>query len=60
MMTKQEAIQSTEYTEQELIKLALTMAAQQAKAWRNGSEDSESWDHYEALMNAFQAMADER
>lgn len=59
-MTKAEAIQNTEYTEQELIKLALTMAAQQAKTWRNGSDDSESWDHYEALMNAFQAIADEK
>ena len=59
-MTKAEAIQNTEYTEQELIKLALTMAAQQAKNWRNGSEDIESWDHYEALMNAFQAIVDEK
>lgn len=59
-MTKAEAIQNTEYTEQELIKPALTMAAQQAKTWRNGSDDSESWDHYEALMNTFQALADER
>ena len=59
-MTKAEAIQNTEYTEQELIKLALTMAAHQAKTWRNGSDDSESWEHYEALTNAFQALADER
>lgn len=59
-MTKQEAIRCTEYTEKELVHLALVMAVQQAKAWRRGSEDdSDAYDHYDALVNAWQAMADE-
>ena len=59
-MTKAEAIRNTEYTENELINLALTMAVQQCKAWRNESEDIHSWDHYEALLNAFSAILAER
>ena len=59
-MTKAEAIRNTEYTENELINLALTMAVQQCKAWRNESDDIHSWDHYEALLNAFMAIHEER
>lgn len=59
-MTKQEAISRTEYTEEELVHLALVMAVQQAKTWRRGSEDdANAWDHYDALVNAWQALADE-
>ena len=59
-MTKAEAIQNTEYTENDLINLALTMAVQQCRAWRNESDDINSWDHYENLMNAFSAILTER
>lgn len=59
-MTKAEAIRNTEYTENDLINLALTMAVQQSRAWRNESEDIHSWDHYDNLMNAFSAILVER
>jgi hypothetical protein len=59
-MTKAEAIRNTEYTENDLINLALTMAVQQSREWRNQSDDSESWEHYENLMNAFSAILTER
>ena len=59
-MTKTEAIRNTEYTENDLINLALTMAVQQSRAWRNESEDIHSWDHYDNLMNAFSAILTER
>ena len=59
-MTKTEAIRNTEYTENDLIKLALTMAVRQSREWRNQSDDSESWEHYENLMNAFSAILTER
>ena len=59
-MTKTEAIQNTEYTENDLINLALTMAVQQCRDWRNGSDDIESWDHYDALLNAFTEIHKER
>ena len=55
-MTKAEAIKNTEYTESDLINLALTMAVQQCRAWRNESDDINSWDHYDALLNAFSAI----
>ena len=59
-MTKQEAVNLTEYTEQELVHLALVMAVQQAKAWRRENEgDAGAYDHYDALVTAWQAMADE-
>ena len=58
-MTKAEAIQNTEYTENELINLALMMVVQQCKNWRNESDDIHSWDHYEALLNAFMAIHEE-
>lgn len=59
-MTKQEAIRCTGCTEKELVHLALVMAVQQAKAWRMESEDdADAFDHYDALVNAWQAMADE-
>lgn len=59
-MTKAEAIRNTEYTENELINLALMMAVQSSRMWRDHSDDEESWDHYENLMNAFSAILDER
>ena len=59
-MTKQEAISKTEYTESELIDLAITMAVQRCKEWRTASEDIEGWDHYEDLKNAFEAILEER
>ena len=59
-MTKAEAIRNTEYTENDLINLALTMAVQQSREWRNESDESESWEHYENLMNAFSAILTER
>ncbi len=59
-MTKTEAIRNTEYTENDLINLALTIAMQQSREWRNQSDDSESWEHYENLMNAFIAILTER
>ena len=59
-MTKTEAIRNTEYTENDLINLALTMAVQHSREWRNQSDDSESWEHYENLMNAFSAILTER
>jgi len=59
-MTKAEAIKNTEYTENDLINLALTMAVQQCRAWRNESDDIHSWDHYDALLNAFSAILTER
>ncbi len=59
-MTKQEAVNLTEYTEKELVHLALVMAVQQAKAWRRESEgDADAYDHYDALADAWQALADE-
>lgn len=60
MMTKEEAIQNTEYTETELINLALMMAVQSSRMWRDQSDDGESWDHYDNLLNAFSAIFDER
>ena len=59
-MTKAEALMNTEYTENELINLALTMAVQQSRAWRNESEEIHSWDHYNNLMIAFRAILTER
>ena len=59
-MTKAEAIRNTEYTENDLINLALTMAVQQSREWRNESDESETWEHYENLMNAFSAILTER
>ena len=59
-MTKAEAIRNTEYTENDLINLAITMAVQHCIAWRNESDDIHSWDHYDALLNAFMAIREER
>ena len=60
MMTKEEAIRNTEYTENELINLALMMAVQSSRMWRDQSDDIESRDHYDNLLNAFSAIFDER
>ena len=59
-MTKEEAIKKTEYTENDLINLALMMAVQRSREWRNQSDDSVTWDHYENLTNAFSAILSER
>ena len=59
-MTKAEAIRNTEYTENDLINLALTMAVQHSREWRNQSDDIEAWEHYENLLNAFSAILTER
>lgn len=50
---------NTDYTKDELIALALKMAAQRAKEWRNAADDSESWDHYDGLLKAFEAIQNE-
>ena len=55
-MTKTEAIRKTEYTETELIKLAIQTAKHIYKDHRNASDDIESWDHYDALVNAYEAI----
>ncbi len=36
------------------------MAVQHSREWRNQSDDSEAWEHYENLMNAFSAILTER
>lgn len=59
-MTKAEAIKNTEYTENDLINIALLMAEYKSKEWRDQSDDSESWEHYESLMNAFSAILTDR
>lgn len=59
-MTKAEAIKRTEYTEEGLITLAIQIAKAKAIEWRNGSDDSESWEHYQALADAFEAVYCER
>lgn len=59
-MTKAEAIKNTEYTENDLINIALVMAEYKSKEWRDQSDDIESWEHYENLMNAFSAILTDR
>lgn len=55
-MSKQEAINRTEYSETELIYLGLVAMKVRMKEARNNSTDSESWDHYDALVKAYDAM----
>lgn len=62
-MTKTEAIRNTEYTEKELIDLALMFAITEMKNYRNQASeenDFEAYDHYENLRNAFTAIYEER
>ena len=61
-MTKEEAIRNTEYTEKELIDLALMFAIQEMRKYRDQASeeaDIESYDHYENLRNAFSAIHEE-
>ena len=59
-MTKEQAIAKTEYTESELMTLALHIAKAWAKDKRDNAEDDEGWDHYYDLTEAFGAMVEER
>lgn len=59
-MAKAELIVKTGYDEETLMALALRIADQWAKNNRNNAEDSEEWDHYDALHEAFAAMCDEK
>lgn len=62
-MTKTEAIRNTEYTEKELIDLALMFAIQEMRKYRDQASeeaDIEAYDHYENLRNAFSAIYEER
>lgn len=62
-MTKTEAIRNTEYTEKELIDLALMFAIQEMRKYRDQASeeaDVEAYDHYENLRNAFSAIHEER
>ena len=55
-MSYEEIIKRTDYTETELINLALVTAIHFYKNCRNNSDDSESWDHYDNLCEAFKAI----
>lgn len=59
-MTKQEAIQRTDYTESELITLAVHIAIANCNNWRDAAEDSDAWTHYNDLLEAFRAIRDDR
>jgi len=62
-MTKTEAIRNTEYTEKELIDLALMFTIQEMRKYRDQASeeaDVEAYDHYENLRNAFSAIYEER
>jgi hypothetical protein len=60
-MTKAEAIAKTEYTEEQLIDLALTFALTEMRKYRDENQDDiEAWEHYENLRAAFTAIQDER
>ena len=58
-MTKQELIKKTEYTESDLIALALLIADDWARKHRNIADDNESFDHYNDLHAAFEAIRNE-
>lgn len=55
-MKKAEAIKRTGYTEDELIYLGIIAMKNRMKDARNNSEDDESWDHYDALVKAYDAL----
>ena len=60
-MTKAEAIRNTEYTEDELINLALCFAMQDMRKFRDAEGNSATdWFHYEDLRQAFSAIYDDR
>lgn len=56
-MSKAEAIKRTGYTENELIYLGLVAMKVRMKESRNNCETSEEFEHYDALVKAFDAMA---
>ena len=58
-MTKAELIKKTEYTEKDLIGLALQIADNWARKNRNDAEDNEAFDHYDDLHKAFEAIRNE-
>ena len=55
-MSKTEAIKRTDYTETELIYLGLVAMKVRMKEARANSQTSEEWDHYDALVKAYDAM----
>ena len=59
-MTKVEAIKATGYTENELIMLGLISMKNRMKEARRESQDSESYDHYDQLVRAYDKMITER
>ena len=60
-MTKQEAIQRTDYTEAELLTLAVHIAIANCTNWRDAATDDDAaWTHYNDLLEAFRAIRDER
>lgn len=59
-MTKVEVIKSTGYTEEELILLGLIAMKNRMKEARRESTDSESFDHYDRLVRAYDKMIVER
>lgn len=59
-MSYEEIINRTDYTEKELINLALVTAIQFYKECRNKADDSESWEHYDNLCTALEAIKDKK
>lgn len=59
-MTKAETIKNTGYTENELILLGLISMKSRMKEARNGSSDSEFFDHYNGLVKAYDVLIVER
>ena len=59
-MTKAEAIRNTEYSETQLVNLALLYAATDMSAYRDEARDVDMYDHYDNLRRAFLLMYDER
>ncbi len=59
-MTKVEVIKSTGYTEGQLILLGLIAMKNRMKEARRESTDSESFDHYDRLVRAYDKMIVER
>ena len=56
-MSKAEAIKRTGYTEYDLIYLGLIAMKVRMEEARNVSETSEEFEHYDAMVKAFDAMA---
>lgn len=60
-MTKQEFISKTEYTEEQLINLALAAFKEDLRKLRDNPENgAEEWLHYEDLRLAVGAILEER